>query len=597
MTNRSLKERTTMTRMQSIKPWKLRSGLLSLAILLIVSLTFISSARAQDNEGQQDLTDAARLKITAQSLMDLGRVIELCEQAIEKGLSPDSEVFCKQLLSATLSQRGLGIYELVFGSTPPDPRWPTLRDVALGDLEKSLELSPEQPDALLAVARLNQLPEGDEERASEALDQLMELGVDTPDMIGQIYMLRFLLQGDDNEAKLAVLNEGLEAYPENPDLLRARAAYYADNEEYEASLEDLKAAIKLDPNHIPTLQVLAGVLESLDRTEEALAVLEEASKQAPELVPIMLERARLLARAEKWEDALDLLNQVEQLDSSNITMLLIRTAINQELGNLEDALQDVNRVLSVIPEFEPALRLRVVLWAEQEEFARAMLDLKTILRVQERAGEVDSEIYLQIASLFAMQDKWEEAVAVFDEMLKETPDDPDALRGRGDAYLGLGREEDAIVDYERSLELDPENSGVLNNLSWLLSTSIKDEVRDGDRALKLAVKACEVTEYGEAHILSTLAAAHAELGNFEEARTWSAKAVELAEENADALREGIVESLREELESYERNEPWREEEPLGVEGESTEGIEEPDQGGKPGLPPRPDAGDGSLISV
>jgi len=595
-----------MTRMQSINSWKLRSGLLFLALLLVVALAFVPTARAQDNEGQQALTEAARLKITAQSLLDLGRVIELCEQAVEKGLSAESEVFCNQLLSATLSQRGLGIYELIFGSSPPSPQWATLREVALSDLEKSLEISAEQPDALLAVARLNQLPEGDEERANEALDQLIELGVDSPAMIGQIYMLRFLLQGDDAEAQLAVLNEGLETYPENADLLRARAAYYADNEEYEASLEDLKAALTIEPDHIPTLQVLAGVLESLDRTEEALAVLEEASNQAPELVPVMLERARLLARTEKWEEALELLNQVAQLDPNNITLLLIRTAINQELGNYDDALGDVNRILSAIPEFEPALRLRVVLWFEQEEYGRAMQDLKNILRIQERNGEVDSEIYLQIASLLAMQDKWEEAIIVFDELLKDSPDDPYALRGRGDAYLGLGQEEDAIVDYEHSLEIAPEDSGVLNNLSWLLSTSMNDELRDGDRALELAVKACEVTEYGEAHILSTLAAAHAELGDFEEARTWSAKSVELAIEHADELRDGIVDSLRAELECYERNEPWREEDQLGAdsgdEGEDAAGdddkpADDPKEPGKGEDPSRPGTGDGTLISV
>ena len=60
--------------------------------------------------------------------------------------------------------------------------------------------------------------------------------------------------------------------------------------------------------------------------------------------------------------------------------------------------------------------------------------------------------------------------------------------------------------------------------------------------------------YAAPHILSTLAAAYAENGDFESARSWSQKAVELGEkENHDSL-----ESLKKELESYKENKPWRE---------------------------------------
>ncbi|MFW6114235.1 MAG: hypothetical protein ACOC7K_00675, partial [bacterium] len=93
--------------------------------------------------------------------------------------------------------------------------------------------------------------------------------------------------------------------------------------------------------------------------------------------------------------------------------------------------------------------------------------------------------------------------------------------------------------------------GVLNNFAWVLATSPDDKLRDGSRALELARQACELTDYKEAHILSTLASAHAELGDFEKAVKWAKKACELGDES-------VQEQLKQELESYKNREPWRE---------------------------------------
>ncbi|MFM9065470.1 MAG: hypothetical protein ACKOOI_20910 [Pirellula sp.] len=94
----------------------------------------------------------------------------------------------------------------------------------------------------------------------------------------------------------------------------------------------------------------------------------------------------------------------------------------------------------------------------------------------------------------------------------------------------------------------------MNNLSWVLSTSPEDSVRNGDRALETGLQACELTEYKKSHILSTLAAAYAELGQFDKAIEWSTKAVELGtKEEAEQIQQ-----LKEELKSYQEKKPWRE---------------------------------------
>jgi hypothetical protein len=90
-------------------------------------------------------------------------------------------------------------------------------------------------------------------------------------------------------------------------------------------------------------------------------------------------------------------------------------------------------------------------------------------------------------------------------------------------------------------------------LAWLLATSPDDGIRDGRRAVELALKACEATDWKQSHIISTLAAGHAEAGDFDAARKFSRQAVE-AGHDEPAVRE----QLESELASYEAGQPWRE---------------------------------------
>jgi tetratricopeptide (TPR) repeat protein len=120
--------------------------------------------------------------------------------------------------------------------------------------------------------------------------------------------------------------------------------------------------------------------------------------------------------------------------------------------------------------------------------------------------------------------------------------------------LSVAKHAEAIEDYNQAIQLNPENDGILNNLAWVLSTSPEDKLRDGKLAIELAKKACEVTKYEAPHILSTLAAAYAEAGDFKSAIEWSTKAVEMGRQKLPEQ----VEQLQQELDSYKAGKPFRE---------------------------------------
>jgi tetratricopeptide (TPR) repeat protein len=188
------------------------------------------------------------------------------------------------------------------------------------------------------------------------------------------------------------------------------------------------------------------------------------------------------------------------------------------------------------------------LMGESGQLDAAIAELE---QYREQTQAKDVNLLLDLATLYLINKDYASAVQIYSEVLSEDPENAPVFKLRADAHLFLGRQSEAMADYEATLKIRPEDDGVLNNLAWLLATSPDEELRDGKRSIELATEACELTDYKRPHILSTLASGYAEIGDFETAINWSKKAVELAGES-------LKDALTKELESYQQGKPWRE---------------------------------------
>lgn len=151
--------------------------------------------------------------------------------------------------------------------------------------------------------------------------------------------------------------------------------------------------------------------------------------------------------------------------------------------------------------------------------------------------------------------RFDKAIEHYDAAIELDPTIAVNYSYRGQARNYKGEYFKALEDLEKAVELDIQGepaAQTYNALAWLLSTCPEGRFRDGPRALKLAKHACKLSDYENAAIVDTLAAAYAEIGNFEEAIKWQEKAIKLAE---NAWVQG---QLIDHLELYKQGRPCRE---------------------------------------
>jgi hypothetical protein len=100
------------------------------------------------------------------------------------------------------------------------------------------------------------------------------------------------------------------------------------------------------------------------------------------------------------------------------------------------------------------------------------------------------------------------------------------------------------------INVDLENPARLIAHAWELATASNPTERDGAKAVELATKACEKDGFQSADHLDTLAAAHAEAGNFDEAVKWETRAIDQSAADTDTSE------YRARLELYKRKKPY-----------------------------------------
>jgi tetratricopeptide (TPR) repeat protein len=142
---------------------------------------------------------------------------------------------------------------------------------------------------------------------------------------------------------------------------------------------------------------------------------------------------------------------------------------------------------------------------------------------------------------------------------------------RGHVYEAISQYSHALADYDHIIKITPASlpynrAFALNGRAWLRSTCPDASFRNGTAAITDAKQACNCTSWNEPSYIDTLAAAHAETGDFDSAIRFQQQAIGQLREPKYQIKnpqerytfhQHRLASYQARLASYQRHQAWR----------------------------------------
>jgi tetratricopeptide (TPR) repeat protein len=378
--------------------------------------------------------------------------------------------------------------------------------------------------------------------------------------ISMVRMAHVLVAQRQLDAAVAVLGNALRIDPTSAPALTALAEIEYSFGSYREALSHFKAALAAAPEATALHRRIADINRKLGNESQAAEHEGLAGNQGPAIRdPLIAELLQLrdrsswqikigqqAIRAGRYDDAVMAFRAAVEVDSDSREAQLGLGQALELLGDRRAALTEYDKALQQTPDDSRAhYYLGRLMVAE----GAVSVGLDYLLTAVALNPEYHPAV-LELARALVADQQLEASLSHFAAAARLAPDDEQAWLGGSSALLDLGRYAQAREVLTQAHETLPDHLGLAMSLARLLAASPDPEVRDGKRALQLALGTYEVAP--SADHAETVAMALKELGCCAETAAWLQKAIAAASQSGDNLSS---KRLQEALPDCEQDQP------------------------------------------
>jgi len=296
-------------------------------------------------------------------------------------------------------------------------------------------------------------------------------------------------------------------------------------------------------------------LEQRGRIDEAEAQYREALRHNPQYVQALLCLGSLLSKQGRADEAIACFDKAFQLDPNcgNAAIYNNLGAAHAKRGDFAAAVAQYQKALILNPSAAMALNNLGAAYYSQGRMNEAVECFQRGVETNPQSADA----HCNLANALAALRRDAEAESEYRKALALNPQHADAGFFLGMVLERRGNPREALALWNEQLRTRPNDIRLLNQAAWASATSADASVRNGDRAVALALRAAELTRHRHPIMLDTLAAAYAEAGRFPEAVETAQRALDIAsgEKNPGAAR--FLEGLKRRIALYRSGVPYR----------------------------------------
>jgi tetratricopeptide (TPR) repeat protein len=318
--------------------------------------------------------------------------------------------------------------------------------------------------------------------------------------------------------------------------------------QYDKAIEECSIAIGQDANNARVFNTRGLAWKAKGEFKKALSDFNESTRLG-RTDAAFSNRSGVWVHLGKFQTAIADADTAIQLNPKLADAYHNRAAALFQLDDFVRAMNDCDQALSIDPGLTVTYIVRGQIRYRLQLYQKAIDDFTEALR----RDPTNAVVYVLRGNVHDTNQQFDMALADYEKALRIDPKCAEALMERATAFTNQEKYQAAVDDLQRLVALNPDYPDALNSLSWVLSTSPLDDVRNGRVAVELAQKAGSIEKWASSNSYDTLAAALAENGEFEEAVVKQNEAIARLREEGELLT-----SAQYRLTLYLQHQPVRE---------------------------------------